>query len=110
MQRLVGIGVGHGAQQRLGIGMARVAEQFLGVGLLNQLADVHDSDLVRNVLNDAQIVSDKQIGQVELPLQVLQEVENLRLDRHVERRHGLVTDNKPRIEHDARAMPIAGVP
>jgi hypothetical protein len=36
----------------------------------------------------------EEYGQAELALEVLQQVDHLRLDRHVERRHGLVADDQ----------------
>ena len=45
-----------------------------------------------DVLDDGEVVRDEDVGQVEFVLQVLQQVQHLRLHRHVERRHRLVAD------------------
>ena len=45
----------------------------------------------------AQIVRDEQIRQVPLALQLLQQIQDLRLDRHVERRDRLVGDDEIRV-------------
>ena len=84
-------------------GWQRVEEQLLGVGDLDQLADVHHRDAVADVLDDAQVVGDEQVGQAELVLQVLEQVEDLRLDRDVERRDRLVADDQLRVRAPARA-------
>ena len=59
----------------------------------------------------AEIVRDEQIGEAELVLQVLQQVDHLRLDRHVERRDRLVADDQLGLERqragDADALALA---
>ena len=91
-----GVGLGHRRQQGLGVRCkgASGCEQLVGLGQLHHLSDVHNSDPIRDVLDDAEIVGDEQIGEIELRLQVLQKVEDLRLNRHVERRHRLVAHHE----------------
>ena len=64
-----------------------------------------------NVLHDAQIVADEQVGQPQLFLEVLHEIQNLRLHRHVQRRHRLVRYDEARVHYegarDANALPLA---
>ena len=45
-----------------------------------------------------QVVGDEQIGQLELLLQIHQQVHDLRLNRDVERRDGLVGDDERRVQ------------
>ena len=52
------------------------------------------------MLHHGQVVGDEQIRQVQLVLQVHQQVNDLRLDRHVERRHRLVADDELWIERE----------
>ena len=65
----------------------------------------------RDVLHHREIVRDEQVGQAELVLQVHHEIEDLRLDRHVQRRHRLVADDQARLQRerardaDALALP-----
>ena len=56
-----------------------------------------------------EIVCDEQIGEVELLLQVLEEVDDLRLNRDVERRHRFVGDDEVGIDRDRarEADPLA---
>ena len=51
-------------------------------------------DPVAQVLDHAEVVADEQIGEAELAAQVHEQVEHLRLDRDVERRHRLVADQE----------------
>ena len=41
---------------------------------------------------------DKEIGQIELILQFLEKVDHLGLDRNIQGRNGLITDNKGRLK------------
>ena len=64
-----------------------------------------------DVLDHRQVVRDEQVGEAELLLQVLEQVDHLRLDRHVERRHRLVADDQLRLDRerarDADALALA---
>ncbi len=63
--------------------------------------------------HDAEVVGDEQVGDAELLLQLLEEVEDAGLNRHVERGHRLVEDDDFRLERDgagdadALALPAA---
>ena len=46
------------------------------------------------MLHHGQIVGDKQIGDAELLLQIVEQVENLGLDRNIERAYRLVADDE----------------
>jgi hypothetical protein len=70
------------------------AVELLGRGHLHQLSQVHDRDPVRYVPHHRQVVRDENVGQSQVILQVVQQVDHLRLDRHVQRRHGLVTHDQ----------------
>ncbi len=66
---------------------------------------------VGEVPHDRQVVGDEQVGHAELVLQVLEQVDHLRLHRHVERRHRLVADDDLRLQGqrpgDADALALA---
>ena len=78
--------------------MQWVQEEIIRLRHFHHLAHVHHGHAIADVLHHAQVVGDEQIGQVELRLQILQQVERLRLDRHVQRRHRLVAHDKLRVE------------
>ena len=86
--------------------MARQVVELLGVGQLDDAAEVHHRDAVRDLVDHREVVGDEDVRQLELALQVLQQVEDLRLDRDVERRHGLVADDQLRPSASARATPM----
>ena len=101
----------HRRQQRLGVGVQRHLEQARLVGHLDDAAEIHDRDPVADVLDHRQIVRDEQVGQLELVLQIHQQVDDLRLDRDVERRDRLVADDQLRVQRqragDADALALA---
>ena len=75
------------------------------------LAEVHHHHAVGDVPDDVQVVRDEDVREPEVVLQVLEQVEDLRLDRDVERRDGLVADDQLRVDRerprdaDALALP-----
>ena len=85
-------------EQRLGVRMQRVLEDVLGRAVFDETAEVHNAHRVRDMLDDRQVVRDEQVGQLVLLLQFLQQVDDLRLDRHVERRDRLVADDEFGVE------------
>ena len=67
--------------------------------MLDRPAEIHHDHLVGEVPDHREIVRDEQIGEVELLLQLDQEIEDLGLDRDVERRDRLVEHDDPRPQH-----------
>jgi hypothetical protein len=63
------------------------------------------------VLHDGQVVGDEQVGQPQLLLEVVEEIQDLTLDRDVERRDRFVEDHEFRVEGegtgDADALALA---
>src|SRR5882757_2703738 len=84
----------HRREESLGVGMPGRAEDLLPGRHLDDLAEIHDGDTVRHVLDDRQIVADEEQREAELPLQILQQVYDLRLDGDVESRDRLVADDQ----------------
>src|ERR1700730_1701697 len=87
------------------------AVQVLDLGHLDDLAEVHHSDAIADVLHHGEVVGDEDIREPEFALQVLEQVDDLRLDGDVERRHRLITDDELRVQRkrssDADALPLA---
>ena len=85
--------------------------KVFGFPEFDDFADVHHGNPIRNVLDDAQIVGDEQVGEFELGLKVFEEVQNLRLNRHVECGDGLVGDDQIRMRRErssnADALPLS---
>ena len=84
------------ADQALGIGMARIGEQLPDRGFLHHLARIHHHDALRDLGDDAHGVGDQHDRHAEAGFHVLQEIEDLRLDRDIERRRRLVGDQELR--------------
>src|SRR3954447_25773982 len=74
--------------------MLRCGEYLLPWRHLDDLAEIHHGNAVRHVLDDREIVADEEQRETELALQILQQVDDLRLDRDVERRDRLVADDQ----------------
>ena len=76
--------------------MLHVREQRGRGGLLDDLAGVHHGDVVGAPGHDAEVVGDEHHRHVAVSLLVLEEVEDLRLHRDVERGGGLVGEEHRR--------------
>ncbi len=74
--------------------MERVAEERDDVGLLDDLAGVHDGHPVAHLGHDTEVVRDEDDGRAGLVAQVAHQVEDLGLDRHVERGRRFVGDQE----------------
>ena len=105
--------VGHRdrVEQRARIGVPRIGEDCGGRRLLDDAALVHHHHAVGQRAHDAEVVADEQHRQPHLVLQVLQQPDDLRLHRDVERRGRLVRHQHRRLEDqrpgdgDALALP-----
>ena len=74
--------------------MPGISEQLVGRGDLHHVAQIHNADPVGNVADDGQVMGNEQIGQAVLLLQLLQQVDNLGLNGHVQSGHALVTHHE----------------
>ncbi|MEK9833389.1 MAG: hypothetical protein VW453_12440 [Rhodospirillaceae bacterium] len=70
--------------------MSGVAVDVLDASALHHLAAEHDHHFLGDVGDDAQVMDDHEDGHVEFGLEVLDEFQNLGLDRDVERGRRLV--------------------
>ena len=100
----------HSRHQRPRIRVLRMVEHLVRVALFHQVTQIHHAHAVGNVPNDAHVVRHKQVRQPALALQLLQQVDNLRLNRHIQRRHRLVAHDNLRIKNQrarqADALPL----
>ena len=90
--------VGNSGNKLAGILMLRSAEQSAHIAMFNNLARPQYRHAVGDTANRRQIVGDKQIGQSQLLLQLLQQGENLRLDGNVQRRSRFIEDKDRRFK------------
>ena len=70
--------------QSLSVGVARVGEQRLSFRLLDYLAQIHHSHPVADVIPHVQGMSDEAEGEAVLLLNLLKQVQNLCLNRHIQ--------------------------
>ena len=93
----VGVDVREGREQLPGVRVPRPGEHLGHRALLRDAAGVHDHDPVARLGDDRQVVGDEDQRQPELGAQVLEQLEDLRLDHDVERRRRLVADDDRRV-------------
>ena len=89
-----GIWIGHRGQKRLGIRMGGTLKKLINRSQFHNLTDIHHRHAVGNMAHHTQIVGDKQIGQTKLFLQLLKQIEHLRLHRDIQRGNGFVRHNQ----------------
>ena len=107
VRRLVELG--DGRQQRLGVGHLHLVEQHRGGRRLDDSSGVHHGDVVGSAGDDAEVVRDQDDGHVALTLLLGEQVEDLGLHGHVQRRGGLVGQEQlgPAGEGDGDHDPLA---
>jgi hypothetical protein len=81
-------------QESVGVRVERFSEEGIRGSHLDNLAQIHDSDSITDVSHHRQIVGYEEIGESEAGLELVEQVEDLRLDRYIERGYGLVGDNE----------------
>ena len=110
-RRRAGSGYGDRGHQRLGVRVPRVAEQRLGRRLSTMRPRYITAHPVADVLHHGEVVGDEQDRDAQLPLQLGEQVEDLRLHRDVEGRDGLVGDDQLGVEgergRDAHPLALA---
>ena len=74
--------------------MQRTLVDLGSVGQLHHLAQIHDGDAVGDMAHHQQVVGNEQIGQAQLILQLIEHVDDLGLNGHVQRRYRLIADDE----------------
>src|SRR5207237_783880 len=87
------------------VGVERVDVELLGQCQLDHLAQVHHGDAVADVADDGEVVGDEEVGEVELLLQLLEQVQDLGLDGDVQCADGFVGDDQRRLERQRPGEP-----
>ena len=64
--------------------MSRTRKNLLRRSRFHHAAGVHDHDIVRHLRNDTEVMGDQHDGRIDLVLQAAEQVQNLRLDGHVQ--------------------------
>ncbi len=76
-----------------------VSEKLARGAEFHHLAPAQHRHAIGDLRDDAEVVGDEQHTRPVLALQLADQLQDLRLGRHVERRRRLVGDEKPRVEH-----------
>ena len=87
--------------------MPRVVDDLIARPLFHDLPLEHHRDAVADMVDNRDVVADEQVGEAQLLLEVLEQVQDLRLHRYVESARGLVTDNEPRFARQGARDPDA---
>src|SRR5699024_7724093 len=85
-------------EKGLCIGVRGVGKQLNRRSLLNETAEVHNSDIIREVVNNRKVVGDKDVCEAKLLLELLEKVQNLSLNRNVKSGNRLIADDELRVE------------
>ena len=86
-----------------GVRVTRLSEQLVPRRRLDDPARIHDVDAVAQSGDDPEVMRDHHQRGARVGHELLEQFEDLRLDRDVEGRRGLVGDQEPRL---ARAIAI----
>ena len=86
-------GYGNRAEECFGIGVGGVFEDFVARSDFHDAPEVHHGDVIGDVPDYGEVVSDKEVGEAEFLLEIFEEVQNLRLDGDIERGDGFVGDD-----------------
>ncbi len=88
---------GAAASRGARIRMVWIAKQLRCHGPLDHPARIHDRHVMGEMPHDGQIMGNENEGDTGFALQILQQIDDLRLNRNVECRHRLVADNQIRL-------------
>ena len=80
--------------QLSGVRVDGIADDLIRNALFNDLAAVHDQYTVTELLDQCDVMADKQDGKISSPLtaQIIQKREDILLDRHIQRRSRFIAD------------------
>ena len=73
---------------------------FIRTRQLHHLAQVHHGDAIGNMAHHQQIVGNEQVGQIQLILQVVKHIDDLRLNGHVQRRYRFIANDELRVHRE----------
>ncbi len=91
------VDVGEGAHQHLGVGVPRLGEDPPHRAFLGDATGVHDHHPVAGLGDDREVVGDEDEREAELLAQLLEQLEDLGLDHHVQCGRRLVADDDGRV-------------
>lgn len=93
-------------KQCLSVRMQRILEQQISRCFFYHSSHIHNRNIIRKIFYYGQVMGNEDIGQAQILLQLFEQVQNLRLNRNVQRGNRLVADDDFGFIAKARAMPI----
>ncbi len=98
-QRLhIRVGIEAGGKKRARIGLARRFENLPYSPEFHNLSPLHDHDVIGKIADHRQVMRDEDEGEADFTAQLVKKCNNLRLDRHVERRDRFIADDELRLQ------------
>ena len=85
---------GNGSQQLLSIFVLWRSENLSGQPPLYDFSQIHDGNLVTSMGNHAEVMRNEQKCKIKISLELLQQIQNIRLDRYIESRHTFVSHDE----------------
>ena len=92
--------LGQGRHERARVAVLRLGEQRLRRRGFNDASGVHDGNAISVTGHNTQVVGDEDDAHLVFVAQLVDEVEDLHLRRHVQGRRGLVRDEDARLAHE----------
>ena len=86
----VRIDIRHGGKKVCGVGLLRAGKDAVRRALLDDLPAIHDDDAFAEIAHDRQIMGDEEKREVHSLLELGEKIDDLLLDRHIERGHALI--------------------
>ena len=83
----------------------RFAVDHLGRSRFDDFSPTEDHDLIADMLDDGEVVRDEEVGQAELLLQVLEEIDDLGLHADIERADRFIADDECRFGCEGASDP-----
>ena len=98
-----------GMDQDIRIRMPRTPEEAFRLSFLHNLSKIHHDDAIRNIAHNPQVMGDEEHRKPEALLQIRKQIDDLSLNRHIQRRDRLVRDQHLRIHNKSTgdADPLA---
>ena len=84
--------------QRIGIELIRVCD-------FHKISQIENSDLITDLLYHLQLMADKQVSKSVFFLKILKHLNDLCLERNIQRGNGLIADHKFRFCNQCLAIP-----
>lgn len=96
--RQFGHRVRNGRNQPPGIRVGWIRENPIPRTTFDNLPEIHDRHPVAHMLHDAQVVADHDVGKAKPLLQLQEQIDDLRPDRDIKGRNGLIEHDDFRIK------------